>query len=102
MLTSPASPTHGRLGAEAMQQVFALRSGVANMPHPHKNSQGEDAFLLGPYMVGVADGVGGWWEQNIDPSLYARGIMGARARGIILFNPLEEEADAGGIVVYSK
>jgi hypothetical protein len=39
---------------------FALRGAVCNLPHPHKNSLGEDAFLLGPNMVGVADGVGSW------------------------------------------
>ena len=90
MLTSPTSPTHGRLGAEAMQQVFALRSGVANMPHPHKNSQGEDAFLLGPHMIGVADGVGSWWELGVDPALYARGLMHASCRGC---GALKEEMD---------
>ena len=38
--------------------TFALRSAVCNLPHPHKNSLGEDAFLLGPNMIGIADGVG--------------------------------------------
>ena len=38
---------------------------------------GEDAFLLGPYMVGVADGVGSWWEADIDPAIFARGLMEA-------------------------
>ena len=39
---------------------LALRSAVCNLPHPHKETVGEDAFLLGPHMVGVADGVGSW------------------------------------------
>jgi protein phosphatase PTC7 len=54
---------------------FALRPAVCNLPHPHKNSMGEDAFLLGPNMIGVADGVGSWWELDVDPALYARALM---------------------------
>ena len=56
-------------------QTFALRSAVANLPHPHKNSLGEDAFLLGPNMIGIADGVGSWWELDVDPAVYARALM---------------------------
>ena len=43
---------------EKAGQTFALRSAVCNLPHPHKESLGEDAFLLGPNMIGIADGVG--------------------------------------------
>ena len=59
---------------------LALRSAVCNLPHPHKQSLGEDAFLLGPHMVGVADGVGSWWELDVDPAEYARGLMAASLR----------------------
>ena len=38
---------------------------------------GEDAYLLGPDMVGVADGVGSWWEGGINPADYARSLMHA-------------------------
>ena len=59
----------------SQEQIYCLRSAVANLPHPFKESLGEDAFLLGPNMVGVADGVGSWWELDVDPAVYARGLM---------------------------
>ena len=62
------------------EQIYALASAVANLPHPHKESLGEDAFLLGPNMVGVADGVGSWWEMDVDPAVYARGLMHCTAK----------------------
>lgn len=60
---------------EQAEQVFALRSAVCNLPHPKKGTLGEDAFLLGPTIVGVADGVGSWWEHDVDPAVYARAMM---------------------------
>ena len=57
------------------EQIYALSSAVANLPHPHKESLGEDAFLLGPNMIGIADGVGSWWELDVDPAVYARALM---------------------------
>ena len=63
-------------GAELVQRL-ALHAAVSNLPHPHKGTEGEDAYLLGPTMLGVADGVGSWWEAGIDPSLYARALMAA-------------------------
>ena len=48
------------------------------LPHPaKKETGGEDAYLLGPHMVGVADGVGSWWEGGINPADYARALMHA-------------------------
>jgi len=59
-------------------QPFALQSAVCNLPHPSKvEAGGEDAYLLGPHMVGVADGVGSWWEGGINPADYARSLMHA-------------------------
>jgi protein phosphatase PTC7 len=69
--------TKAKQDAEDSQLRLAIRSAVCNLPHPHKKSLGEDAFLLGPHMVGVADGVGSWWEHGVDPSEYPRGLMHA-------------------------
>ena len=48
------------------------------LPHPQKAAKGgEDAFMISPCkrVIGVADGVGGWAEMNVDPAIYARGLM---------------------------
>ncbi len=56
--------------------LCALDSAVCTLPHPSKaDTGGEDAFVLGPHMVGVADGVGSWWEEGIDPAAYSRALM---------------------------
>jgi len=57
---------------EEAQQRLAITPAVCNLPHPHKGTAGEDAYLLGPQLVGVADGVGSWWEGGIDPAVYAQ------------------------------
>ena len=69
--------TRLQTSGDQLYQNFALRSAVCSLSHPHKASAGEDAFLLGPHMVGVADGVGSWWEGGIDPAVYARSLMHA-------------------------
>eukprot|EP00798_Chlamydomonas_sp_ICE-L_P010107 gene10107-8009_t len=49
------------------------------IPHPNKvDSGGEDAWFAtdaGFGALGVADGVGGWAEENVNPAEYARGIV---------------------------
>ena len=50
------------LAAEAALQLY---SAVALLPHPAKTeSGGEDAFLLGPHMIGVADSTGRFQEGS--------------------------------------
>lgn len=47
-------------------------------PHPHKKSKGgEDALFISAdsRALGIADGVGGWADKGIDPSLYSRTLM---------------------------
>jgi len=36
---------------------------------------GEDSFVLSPNLLGVADGVGAWREEGIDPSIFANQLM---------------------------
>ncbi len=67
--------TQLRMPLEQQYQAHTLRSAVCNLPHPHKGTLGEDAFLLGPHMCGVADGVGSWWEAEVDPAVYAQAMM---------------------------
>ncbi|XP_057483289.1 probable protein phosphatase 2C 26 isoform X1 [Actinidia eriantha] len=53
--------------------------GTHLIPHPNKVEKGgEDAFFVSSYnggVVAVADGVSGWSEQNVDPSLFPRELM---------------------------
>jgi protein phosphatase PTC7 len=36
---------------------------------------GEDSFFLSPRIIGVADGVGGWNENGVDPGEISRSLM---------------------------
>lgn len=50
---------------------MSLRSHM--IPHPDKAHRGgEDAYYNSTRMLVVADGVGGWNNQGIDPSKYSR------------------------------
>ena len=43
------------------------------LPHMQKRHKGgEDAAVLTDRVLAVADGVGGWAENNIDPANYSR------------------------------
>jgi len=61
---------------------YALRVGVAAHPRvPKRGKEGpsEDACFAAESCsiswVGVADGVGSWWERGVDPRLYATALM---------------------------
>ena len=48
------------------------------IPHPDKAYRGgEDAFYAGQDLLVVADGVGGWNYEGVDPSLYSRFLCSA-------------------------
>nr|KJB53313.1 hypothetical protein B456_009G113300 [Gossypium raimondii] len=53
--------------------------GTHLIPHPNKVERGgEDAFFVSNFkggVIAVADGVSGWAEQNVDPSLFSKEIM---------------------------
>jgi len=43
------------------------------LPHMQKRHKGgEDAAVLTDRVLAVADGVGGWAENNVDPANYSR------------------------------
>jgi protein phosphatase PTC7 len=55
---------------------YTFLSGVCAIPQPGKTSQtGEDAYFITESAVGVADGVGGWNQLGVDPSLYSTSLM---------------------------
>ncbi|KAL2333026.1 hypothetical protein Fmac_014239 [Flemingia macrophylla] len=53
--------------------------GTCLIPHPKKVSTGgEDAFFVSNYnggVIAVADGVSGWAEEDVDPSLFPRELL---------------------------
>ncbi|KAA3489489.1 putative protein phosphatase 2C 26 isoform X2 [Gossypium australe] len=53
--------------------------GTHLIPHPNKVERGgEDAFFVSNFkggVIAVADGVSGWAEQNVDPSLFSKELM---------------------------
>ena len=49
-----------------------LKMGVFNIPHPDKILKGgEDAFCVRKGLMAIADGVGSWSSQNVDPAVYS-------------------------------
>ncbi|XP_010032961.2 probable protein phosphatase 2C 26 isoform X1 [Eucalyptus grandis] len=81
----PCSPTE--LNPVLQTQTDEVRSesglslsvGTHLIPHPNKvDKGGEDAFLVSGCnggVIAVADGVSGWAEQNVDPSLFSKELM---------------------------
>ncbi|XP_027933200.1 probable protein phosphatase 2C 26 isoform X2 [Vigna unguiculata] len=53
--------------------------GTCLIPHPKKvNTGGEDAFFVSSYnggVIAVADGVSGWAEEDVDPSVFPRELL---------------------------
>ncbi|KAI8554892.1 hypothetical protein RHMOL_Rhmol05G0132100 [Rhododendron molle] len=56
---------------------YFLSSGASLLPHPSKASTGgEDSyFVAGKNWLGVADGVGQWSLEGINPGIYAQELM---------------------------
>lgn len=51
---------------QTLNRVFVL-------PHIQKRHKGgEDAAVLTDRVLSVADGVGGWAENNVDPAKFSR------------------------------
>lgn len=60
------------------QSEYKLCTGVCMLPQPGKPSpNGEDAYFITEdgCTIGVADGVGGWNQLGVDPSLYSNSLM---------------------------
>ncbi|KAK3206607.1 hypothetical protein Dsin_020653 [Dipteronia sinensis] len=70
--SSDLNPLHSR-------SELSIFVGTHLIPHPNKIDRGgEDAFFVSGYnggVIAVADGVSGWAEQNVDPSLFSRELM---------------------------
>ncbi|KAJ4725497.1 putative Protein phosphatase 2c [Melia azedarach] len=85
--TKNSMPKKSRLLYCASSELNSVQSrselsfcvGTHLIPHPNKVDRGgEDAFFVSSYnggVIAVADGVSGWAEQNVDPSLFSRELM---------------------------
>jgi protein phosphatase PTC7 len=76
-----------------MELAFAVGANVT--PHPAKVAKGgEDAYFVSNFgggVLGIADGVGGWAEQNVDPALYSKELM-AHAEAAVSSEEMEYNA----------
>ena len=53
-----------------------FRYGATNIPHDDKiDKGGEDAWLAQSDLLIVADGVGGWADQGVDPGLFSKQLV---------------------------
>ncbi|KAK8551028.1 hypothetical protein V6N13_119523 [Hibiscus sabdariffa] len=78
-------PKKSNLLCIASSQLNPIRSevsfciGTHLIPHPNKVDRGgEDAFFVSNInggVIAVADGVSGWAERNVDPSLFSKELM---------------------------
>ncbi|KAF6146939.1 hypothetical protein GIB67_036658 [Kingdonia uniflora] len=75
--TISCAPPSSELTPLRLELSFSV--GAHLIPHPNKiDKGGEDVFFVSSYqggVIGVADGVSGWAERNIDPSLFPRDLM---------------------------
>ncbi len=66
-------------GCNAVKKgLFGLSTSAYMIPHPAKAYKGgEDAMMVSPNgnVIAVADGVGSWADQGVNPSLYSATLM---------------------------
>ena len=75
---------HGEAAAAPVPLLFVCESAyipAAGKPLATDGSgeRGEDAHFCGPRALGVADGVGGWADYNVDSGAFARKLMAGAA-----------------------
>lgn len=76
-----------------------MKAGSCYLPKPkNQRMNGDDAmFVCEEVMIaGVADGVGGWAREGIDPGEYARELM-ARAEEAVRRRVYEKEMKGSGV-----
>ena len=77
MLSSPSTPlahkTKQFLFSTQKKPSYRFNYGSHMIPHPAKaHKGGEDAMFASDNVLVVADGVGGWADQGVDPGLYSK------------------------------
>ena len=78
----------GEQGTECSSEIVKLEMVAAGHSIPHLDKidkQGEDAFFISSArngVMGLADGVGSWSKDGIDPSMYSKGLMKEAKRAV--------------------
>ncbi|CAM6088100.1 unnamed protein product [Calypogeia fissa] len=70
--------TTDQTALKAERKDLAFTASVKVIPHPDKVAKGgEDAYFISSCggFLGVADGVSGWAEENVDPALFSKELM---------------------------
>ncbi|CAJ2640402.1 probable protein phosphatase 2C 26 [Trifolium pratense] len=74
-----SSSSHSSELNPLIRSEVSFSFGTCLIPHPKKVEKGgEDAFFVSNYnggVIAVADGVSGWAEEDVDPSLFPRELM---------------------------
>eukprot|EP01052_Picozoa_sp_SAG31_P046914 SAG31_NODE_9164_length_1323_cov_2.422386_2_plen_108_part_00 len=82
-------------GDSGLDSAAGLSAGWCMLPHPEKvHKGGEDAVFTQRAVVGVADGVGGWAAQGVDPGLYSKALMRAAAQAAAASEPRDARPTA--------
>eukprot|EP00826_Nyctotherus_ovalis_P014905 TRINITY_DN14196_c0_g5_i2.p1 TRINITY_DN14196_c0_g5~~TRINITY_DN14196_c0_g5_i2.p1 ORF type:complete len:326 (+),score=97.01 TRINITY_DN14196_c0_g5_i2:609-1586(+) len=71
LFNSPANPAINNKGEE--KKGFKFLSAASLIPK--KGEKGEDAYFITPRVLGVADGVSGWYQYRIDAAKFSRELM---------------------------
>lgn len=82
-----------------IKRTLKVKAGSCYLPKPkNQRMNGDDAmFVCEEVMIaGVADGVGGWAREGIDPGEYARELM-ARAEEAVRRRVYEKEMKGSGV-----
>jgi len=98
-LTAPRPKKVKKRGSNAK---LSLLSAGLTVPHPDKvASGGEDAFMVqmsdvGGGAIGVADGVGGWNAQGVNPGAYSRCLCHFARVAILQDEKKKRQSEATG------
>lgn len=95
LVVNAVSTSHEQAAAGSASIELAFAVGANVTPHPDKVAKGgEDAYFVSNYgggVIGIADGVGGWAEQNVDPALFSKEFM-AHAEAAVSSEEMEFNA----------
>lgn len=95
-LETPPSGTTTRLTSP-----LKIQCSYSMIAHPQKVLKGgEDAFFVTDFVVGIADGVGGWMDKGVDPALYANKLMEGAQQAVV--NTIRDTTQPSYLIAYNS